>query len=145
MKVNKNLIAYCGLYCGQCPFYEGKIADLAKDLRKELRHTKFDRIAKGLSKYFRQFNNYDACYEFLGTMVKFRCKKTCYDGGGPPFCRIRKCCLKRGSEGCWECAEFEVCKKLDFLSAVHKDGHIKNLRKIRKQSIKRFLQGKKYW
>ena len=35
-KQDKNLVAYCGLYCGDCPIYKGKIADLARDLRKIL-------------------------------------------------------------------------------------------------------------
>ena len=35
-KQDKNLVAYCGLYCGDCPMYKGKIADLARDLRKIL-------------------------------------------------------------------------------------------------------------
>ena len=33
-KEDKNLIAYCGLYCEDCPIHRGKIADLARDLRK---------------------------------------------------------------------------------------------------------------
>lgn len=33
-KEDKNLIAYCGLYCGDYPIHRGKIADLARDLRK---------------------------------------------------------------------------------------------------------------
>jgi hypothetical protein len=65
--------------------------------------------------------------------------------GGPPFCKIRKCCQKKGIEGCWKCEEFETCKKLDFLEPIHKDAHIKNLRKIKKQGIDKFLEGKKYW
>ncbi len=145
MKQNKNLIAYCGLYCGQCPGYEGKIADLARDLRKELRRAKFQKVAHGLTKYFKQFKDYDQSYELLGLMVKFRCKRTCRNGGGPPFCKIRKCCVKKELEGCWECIEFETCTKLDFLNAVHDDGHIKNLRKIKRHGVSKFLQGKKYW
>ena len=46
---DKDLIAYCGLYCGDCFAHRGKIADLARDLRKELRQAKFDRIVESLS------------------------------------------------------------------------------------------------
>ena len=42
MSNNEKLIAYCGLYCGDCFGYKGKIAELAKDLRKELRQEKFE-------------------------------------------------------------------------------------------------------
>ena len=48
---NKNLIAYCGLYCGDCPIHKGNIADLARDLRKELREARFDKTADALSEF----------------------------------------------------------------------------------------------
>jgi len=131
----KDLIAYCGLYCGECINHKGEIADLARDLRKKLREAKFDRVSQGLSKYFKEFDKYQECYEVLGAMVRLRCKKACKGGGGPPFCKIRKCCQKKGYEGCWECEEFETCKKLEFLEPIHGDAHIKNLRKIKKQGI----------
>ncbi|MCK4420702.1 DUF3795 domain-containing protein [candidate division WOR-3 bacterium] len=145
MKENKNSIAYCGLYCGECFNYKGEIADLARDLRKKLREEKISKAALELSKFFKPLKNYDTCYEVLGVMVRFRCRKTCKGGGGPPFCKIRKCCQKKGVEGCWECEEFEICKKLDFLKPIHGEAHIKNLRKLKKQGVDKFLEGKKYW
>lgn len=143
----KDLVAYCGLYCGECFGHEGKIADLARDLRKELRQAKFEKFAKFISQYNfgKVYENYPECYGVLGAMVKFRCKRTCKDGGGPPFCKMRKCCQKNGYDGCWECDEFETCNKLDFLKPVHDDGHLKNLRKIKKKGMDEFLKGKKYW
>ena len=145
MKQNKSLIAFCGLYCGDCFFYKGEIADLARDLRKKLREAKFHQTYNEFSKFAKEFKNYPRCYEVLGAMVKMRCNKTCRNGGGPPFCKIRKCCKEKGIEGCWECDEFEVCDKLDFLKPTHKDAHLKNLRKIKKQGIENFLKGKRYW
>lgn len=147
MKEDKNLIAYCGLYCGDCYMYQGKIADLARDLRKELRQVKFEKSAELLSKlsFFKTLKNYRQCYDVLGTLVRFRCKRTCRDGGGPPFCKMRICCQKKGIKGCWKCVEFETCKKLDFLKPVHGDAHLKNLRILKKQGTKEFLKGKKYW
>ncbi len=136
---NENLIAYCGLYCGDCLNYKGEIADLARDLRKKLREAKFARVAQGLSGFFKEFKNYEQCYEVLGVMVRLRCKRACRGGGGPPVCKIRACCQKKNIQGCWECDEFETCEKLDFLKPIHEDAHIKNLRKIRKQGIDKFL------
>ena len=78
-------------------------------------------------------------------MVRLRCQKACKGDGGNPFCKIRKCCQKKECEGCWECEEFETCEKLDFLNSIHGDAHIKNLKKIKKQGIDKFLEGKKYW
>jgi len=37
------MIAYCGLYCDECPNHTGRIADLARDLRKELRTFSFEK------------------------------------------------------------------------------------------------------
>jgi len=143
MKENKELVAYCGLYCGDCFFYRGKIADLARDLRKELRRAKFDRVAEGIP--FKEFKHYKECYEVLGAMVRLRCKKACRGGGGPPFCKIRKCCQKKNIVGCWECEEFETCEKLDFLKPVHKDAHLKNLGKIKSRGVDKFIEGNRDW
>jgi len=141
------IIAYCGLYCSECHSHTGKIADLARDLRKELRQERFDKTAESLSavSFFKVFKKYPDCYEVLGGMVKLRCRKGCRDGGGDPFCAIRKCCMKKRFEGCWQCDEFADCKKMDFLKANHGDAHLKNLRKIKSKGKEEFLKGKKYW
>jgi len=147
MPEEKDLIACCGLYCGDCYRYKGKIADLARDLRKELRQEKFDRTAESMSKtsFFAAFKDYPQCYELLGEMVKLRCKRTCRGGGGPPVCKIRECCQKKVIDGCWQCDEFETCKKLDFLKLFHEDAHIKNLKILKGAGVNSFLKGKKYW
>jgi hypothetical protein len=147
MPEGKELIAYCGLYCGDCYRYKGKIADLARDLRKELRQEKFDLTAETMStiSFFADFKNYPQCYGLLGEMVKFRCKRTCRGSGGPPACKIRDCCQKKGIDGCWQCDEFETCKKLNFLKPFHEDAHIKNLRILKKAGVGSFLGGKRNW
>ncbi len=139
--MSTELVAYCGLYCGDCFNYKGEIADLARDLRKKLREAKFDKAAPGLSKYFKAFRDYGQCYEVLGAMVRLRCKRGCREGGGNPSCKIRICCRKRGLAGCWECAEFETCARFDFLKPIHGDANMKNLRKLRKEGIESFLKG----
>jgi hypothetical protein len=55
------MIAYCGLYCGECPNHTGKIADLSRDLRKELRSVRFDKTAESLSElsFFNMFKDYE--------------------------------------------------------------------------------------
>jgi hypothetical protein len=143
----KDLVAYCGLYCGDCYSYKGKIADLARDLRKELRQEKFAREAELMSAVpiFAGLKNYPQCYEVLGAMVKLRCKKACRGGGGPPVCKIRECCKKKGIDGCWQCDDFETCKKMDFLKLYHQDAHLKNLRIIEKAGVDSFISGKRYW
>jgi hypothetical protein len=130
-----------------CHGYVQKVPDLARDLRKELRASKYAKFAHfiGQTGFGRDFKDYDACYKVLGAMVKFRCHKGCRDGGGNPFCRIRKCCIKKGYKGCWLCKEFETCKKLDDLGGVHEKGHIKNLRILKKKGAEAFLKAKRHW
>ena len=147
MPEEKELIAYCGLYCGDCYQYQGKIADLARELRKELRQGKFDERAEKMARnsFFAAFKNYPQCYELLGSMVKFRCKRACRGGGGPPVCKIRECCREKDIEGCWECTEYETCKKMEFLKNFHEDAHLKNLRLLKKSGTESFVKGRRYW
>jgi len=88
---DENLIAYCGLYCKDCHGNIGKIPDLARDLRKELRKNNYDKFAAFISTYSfgKELKDYKKCYTVLGAMVKFRCKKGCKNGGGSPLCKIR--------------------------------------------------------
>ena len=146
-KEDSNLIAFCGLYCGDCHGYTGKIPDLARDLRKELREIHYDKFASFILTYSfgKDFKNYEECYKVLGAMVKFRCRKGCRNGGGSPFCKIRKCVQKKGFDGCWECNELQTCKELKFLEPVHGDAHTKNLKCIRKFGKKDFVKGKTLW
>jgi len=140
-------IAYCGMYCEDCPWYTGKIADFARDLRKELRNTRFEKLAEFIAKFpqYAVFKGYTRCYEVLGAMVKMRCSRICKEGGIVLSCKIRKCCQKREIVGCWECGEFEKCEKLDFLKPGHGDAHLKNLRRLKRKGVNAFLEGKKYW
>ena len=144
---DENLIAYCGLYCGDCHGFSGKIPDLARDLRKELRAMRYDKFAAFLSQYSfaKDFADYETCYKVLGAMVKFRCRKGCRNGGGSPFCKIRKCAQRKGIEGCWLCEMFENCEKVDFLVPVHGDAHVKNLRAIKRKGKENFVKGKRLW
>ena len=146
-KEDLNLISFCGLYCGDCHGFSGKIPDLARDLRKELREIHYDKFAAFISTYSfgKDFKNYDECYKVLGAMVKFRCRKGCRNGGGSPFCKIRKCVQKKGLFGCWECSDFENCNELQFLESVHGNAHIKNLIKIKKSGREEFVKGKTLW
>ena len=147
MEDDENLVAFCGLYCGDCHGFLGRIPDLARDLRKELRRSRYDKFAEFISthSFGKDFSNYDECYKVLGAMLKFRGRKGCRDGGGSPFCKIRKCTQKNEIEGCWLCEEFKTCDKLDFLNPVHGDAHRKNLRAIKRKGKNGFIQGKRLW
>jgi hypothetical protein len=145
MTAQKDLIGYCGLYCGDCPGYNGEIADLARNLRKKLREARFERASQFLSEIHKEYKNYNQCYEVLGLMMKLRCKKPCRERGRVTSCERRTCCLEKNFKGCWECEEFEVCEKSSWLKDIHEDAHLKNLRRLKKLGMDGFLKGRRNW
>ncbi len=147
MSDGEKLISYCGLYCGDCSGYKGTIANLARDLRKELERERFADLAKALSKipFFKAFKGFPQCCAVLETLPKMRCKKACRGNGGPPLCEIRMCNQDKGFDGCWQCDTFKTCTKLAFLRPGHGDANIRNLNKIKRHGTAAFLQGKRYW
>ncbi len=57
----RDLTAFFSLYCGDCFGYKGKVAEIARDLRRELRVSKFKKFADYISgSSFRKiYMNYD--------------------------------------------------------------------------------------
>jgi len=143
----ERLIGYCGLYCGDCSGYKGTIANLARDLRKELERERFADLAKVLSKilFFKAFEGFPQCCAVLKMLPKMRCRKACRGDGGPPLCEIRMCSRDRGFDGCWQCDTFKTCAKLAFLKAGHGDANIRNLNKIKRRGTAAFLKGRRDW
>lgn len=142
----EELIAYCGLYCGDCFGYEGKIASLAGELDEELKAVNFKKNADFFAQmpFFKVFKNYDSFVELLGTLKELNCAG-CREGGGSPTCEIRACCNDKDIKGCWKCEEFNTCNKLDFLQNTHEEAVIKNLNILKDKGVEAFLDGERYW
>lgn len=143
LEENAELIGYCGLYCGDCPGYKGKIADMARDLVTELAAERFDELSELMSEVvgFEALKDYSQCVQVLTFLEGLRCDKTCREDCGNPACGPRQCCRSLEIPGCWECAEFETCKKLDFLKPLHGEILMNNLRKLRDLGVEDFLNG----
>ena len=122
-----SLMTYCGLDCSTCFGYTKTISEAAKGLRRTMRAEKVKQVWPSMP----FLGDYDAFKKDLDALAGLRCRG-CLEGGGNPFCKIRKCCLKRGYRSCAQCDEFESCEKLAFLELGHKDEHLKNLRKLSK-------------
>ncbi len=75
MKERKELLAYCGIYCGDCLGYTGAIADATKDFKMVLDKYKFDRSAKCI--FPDQLKDYDRFYEIVGFMSGLKCPMIC--------------------------------------------------------------------
>ena len=121
------LLAYCGIDCSKCFGYTKTISEGAKQLRRTMRAEKMKQVWPSIP----FLGDYDAFKKDLDALAGLRCRG-CLEGGGNPFCKIRKCCLKRGYRSCAQCDEFESCVKLTILEPGHKDEHLKNLRKIKR-------------
>jgi hypothetical protein len=145
MKKEEELLAYCGLYCGDCAGYSGEIADAARNLKETAERYKFHQTAKYL--FSKQLEGYDRFRTMIDFMSQLRCPKTCRQRIlGDVKCEIWKCCRDRGFFACHECGSFEKCDKLKTLSGLHGESHIKNLRAIREMGIENWVQkGKRLW
>ena len=142
-KRKTDFIAYCGMYCAECPAYTQSIANLAGDLHKELNHNKLEKVAPMLAKIpqFGAFKHYQKFDDLLVTMMKMICKKPCRAGGGSAKCRIRICAKMNKFDGCWQCDDFPSCKLLEDLGDIDKT-YLKNLRKIRRIGPGAFVKAK---
>jgi len=139
------LVAPCGLYCGDCAGYSGEIADKAQALLEVLERYRFHRTARSL--FAKQLADYDRTHEDIRFMAGLRCSKVCrLRGEGETPCAIRKCCLDRGYFACHECAEFEGCEKLKTLEGAHGDACIRNLVAMRDMGVEAWMRsGQRLW
>ena len=148
MKERKELLAYCGVYCGDCLGYTDVIADAVKNFTMVLEKYKFDRTAKCV--FSDQLKDYDKFYENLGFMTCLKCPMICRereDGG--IACKVRKCCIDRGFYACYECDDFEICDKIkSLMKGLHYYASVNNLKAIREMGLKAWItRGKRhyYW
>ena len=147
MTRKRDLVTYCGLYCDDCMARQGKVADLATDLKGELRSAGFERFVEVVSDVpmFEALKKYPEFSAVLDLLTNSRCEKSCKEGGANPECEVRLCCKEKEIEGCWVCGEFLDCEKLKFLEGVHGIAHIRNLRRLKRKGVGEFVKGKRDW
>jgi hypothetical protein len=148
MKRKRDLLAYCGLYCGDCQGYTGVIADAARDFMTVLEKYKFDRTAKCV--FPEELKDYDRLCEMLGFMTGLRCEKVCREREDSSItCEVAICCRDRGSYACYGCDDLEICEKLKALhEGLHYDSCVKNLKAIREMGLEAWtVRGRQhcYW
>ena len=140
----EELIAYCGLFCGDCPRYGGRMSGLARELRKEIEGSGLRRAARTERARRGAYKSFDNFWQMLGTIADFECPG-CRKAGCSVTCRIRPCCRKRRLTGCWECPDFVTCPEFRGLRAVHGRGIAHNLRVLSRNGPRAFLRGRRYW
>jgi len=147
MARKRDLVAYCGLYCDDCMARKGTIADLATELKRELKSAGFERFAGAMAEIpmFNALKKYSEFSAVLDVLTNARCEKPCKEGGANPVCEVRLCCREKEIEGCWVCGEFVDCEKLKFLECVHGIAHIRNLRRLKRKGVSEFVKGRHDW
>ena len=128
-KPDISLVGYCGLDCAECFVYKMTVSETAKSLRRELRAAKLKEAWSDIP----FLGEYAPFKKTLDGLAMLRCTKACRGGGGNPWCKIRRCCQRKGFDGCWECADFETCNKLV-------ERYVKNLKTIKKVGISNFIR-----
>ena len=115
------LVGYCGLYCGECHTYRGRIiTTLARDLKELIE-------AGNHPEWVPKFGGIDFDYgEFLKGLTYYTREDSgcfnsnpCKGGCEVPGCPIKYCAKERG-EVCFECDEFP-CKHFSRFLEAHPD------------------------
>jgi len=139
MKSKKELLAYCGFYCGDCLGHTGVIADATKDFKKVLDKYQFERTAKCI--FPDQLKDYDLFYEIIGFMTGLKCPMTCRERQDSDVaCEVRKCCVDNGFYACYECDDFEACDILkSLMDGLHYESLLKNLKAIKEMGLEEWI------
>ena len=148
MNTRKNLLAYCGFYCGDCLGYTGVIADAAKDFKMTLDKYQFDRTTKCV--FPDQLHDYDRFYEVVEFMTGLKCPMICREREDISVaCEVRKCCIDKDFFACYQCDDFETCGKLkSLMEGLHYESSLKNLKATREMGLEQWVtKGKRhhYW
>lgn len=145
LAMDRDLLGYCGLFCGDCAGHSGDIAEAATALACVLDASRFDRTARAL--FAEQVGDYDAFLDTLAFLSQLRCPTICRErAAGETDCRIRACAIARGFYACHECDQFETCSELQRLEDLHGDSCVRNLRAIREMGLDAWLaKGERFW
>jgi hypothetical protein len=149
MTGRKDLLAYCGFYCGDCLGYTGVIADATQGLMEVLERYKFERTAECV--FPNELGEYDKLCAMLGFMTGLRCAGVCRQEGEAQLssCEVKNCCIAMGFYACHECDDFETCGKFETLhKGLHTDACVENMRKIREMGLEAWIvEGERhhYW
>lgn len=102
------LVTYCGLYCDLCSV-RGRISKQARALKESM-------TKEGYEYFGNEIKGFSAFWEFLNNLCQLdKACPGCRQGGGSPFCGIRKCAKKKGADICINCAEYP-CYRIEAIA-----------------------------
>jgi hypothetical protein len=146
--MRKEMLAYCGFYCGDCLGHTGVIADAAADFKAVLEKYKFEKSAKCI--FPDQLKEYNKIFDKIVFMTSLRCPMVCRERKDDNIdCEVRKCCRDKGFFACYECDDFEICEKLkSMMEGLHYEAIMRNLKEIKTMGLEKWLSKGKahhYW
>ena len=108
-------------------------------LEKALMESGFANYAERKAEKYPIYREFPVFMELLEEMQRLECTVPCREGpcsqtGCAQDCRVRKCAVEKGFEGCWECEDFRSCELLAPLKEFH-PGLENNLEMIKKHGI----------
>jgi hypothetical protein len=134
--VPKNLVGFCGLYCGTCGIHQGRIKQAVENLRNMIGAYGFDKIIPELAKYEPSFKHYPEFDQVMNGLVRlFGECPGCIAGGGDPNCVVRQCCKQKNYATCAECTEMDACEKLQRVG-----GSLDNLKRIKAAGVDKWAE-----
>lgn len=100
-EARRNEVAYCGEYCRTCYWYTDALRRPAEQL---LNLVKAHFEVAGWINY--KGGDSESTIKGLEILSKCACAFNCKGGGGWDDCPVRKCCIAKSIDFCFECSEF---------------------------------------
>ena len=113
-----DLVAPCGDYCGGCGQHNGLIIETAKQMKDFANLYGFELRSMGVFD-FKQF------VMGLDWFIENAKCPSCQQGGGPPWCEVKKCCSEKGLRMCFECEEFQCSRFKEYADTDTMDRYMR--------------------
>jgi transcription elongation factor Elf1 len=112
MKTKNDQYGICGVYCGQCPYGNGRVRMMAGELKRLVDTVRYNWV-KEMVKSF----DFDEFRKGLEWFSDSQCPM-CLNGGGAP-CENRKCASKKSLKSCLLCDAYLTCKNTEYQRDVY--------------------------
>ena len=135
----RNEVGYCGDYCRTCHWYTDAMRKPAAQLL-DLVKSHFE-----VALWINEKGSSQETMKGLEILSKGACTFNCKGGGGWGGCPVRKCCIDKGVDFCFECPEFP-CSQWDEkskFSNVFNKAKKERLLKMKEIGVEEWI--KKQW
>lgn len=129
----KNLVAFCGIYCRECAYYRNIFGHRANDLLNDVeRHKWVKTVWESLNAPF----DTEQLIAGLRWLASSGGCLGCLAGAGWPECPIRRCAQAKEVRGCSDCGDYP-CDTISVEEATHQRELIE---KIRAAGLERYIR-----